>query len=226
MPQKTETTTASGCARIVGGLFVVWILFVLISAYARHVQLTSAVLGAFVGASLGAGVAAFVCQFSKGYCKKAQLGPLPWFGYVKHFARLRAAYLGEAPLRHSESQATGTRPPDLSEPVMATLVEPDEGPTTDKDCRALAQRFGLNYVDLDKVAISLDAIRSVPRVVAREHTILPLATNGRELRIVQSDSEPVDLAALGCILNQCITIVGVAPREKILAAINRCYPLA
>jgi hypothetical protein len=223
MPQTTETKAATGCAVIAGGLFVAAILYALISAYASKVQLSSAVFGGFVGASLGAGVAAFVCQFTKGYLNKAQLGPLPWFGCWKRLAWLQGTYLGEAPLGRPELQAAGTRQQGPSEELATVfVVEPDEGQVTDKDSRDLARRLSLEYVDLDRVGISPAAISLVPEVVARANIILPLVTYGRELTIVVSDPEHVDLDGLRSILKQKIKIA-VAPREKILAAINRCY---
>ena len=54
-----------------------------------------AVVGGLLGAFTAAGMALFVCQFVKGYCEKATLGPLPWLGYVSRLEALRRTYLGE-----------------------------------------------------------------------------------------------------------------------------------
>ena len=100
---------------IVGGLGVVVLLGALTELYFRNVQLTSVVLGAFVGACGGAGIGAFGGQFTKGYYRRATLGPLPWFSYVERVAWLRAIYVGER-------QNQGCRRA-LSEPIMASVVE-------------------------------------------------------------------------------------------------------
>jgi hypothetical protein len=94
----------------------------LTEAYFRNVQLASAVLGGFLGAPAGAGIAALVCQFGKGYCKKGKLGPLPLFGHVKHLAWLRAAYLGENPLRRPPPQTKAAQQQDSPEPVLEAIV--------------------------------------------------------------------------------------------------------
>ena len=122
MSETTDKNIAIGCFTIVGGLVVLAVLGALTEAYCKNAILASAVVGGFVGAPVGAGIAAFVCQFSRGYCKKATLGPLPSYGYIKHLAWLRAAYLGENPLRHSGSRTTGTQQQDSSEPAMEAIV--------------------------------------------------------------------------------------------------------
>ena len=78
---------------------------------------------------------------------------------------------------------------------------------TDEEGRALARRLGLIYLDLDTVAISPAIIRLVPEAVARENVILPLATTDRELTLVVSAPEHVDLGKLRFVLNRQIKIV-------------------
>ena len=96
MPEKTtEEKIGIGCGIIVGCLVLLWILGALIETYCKNVQLTGAVLGGFLGAPVGAGIAAILCQGSKGYRKRAKLGPLPTPAYLRRVESLGAVYLGE-----------------------------------------------------------------------------------------------------------------------------------
>jgi type IV pilus assembly protein PilB len=57
--------------------------------------------------------------------------------------------------------------------------------------KALAKQFGLQYVDLDNVAIPPDATKIVPEDLIKRHNILPLSSSNGKLRLVISD--PMDL---------------------------------
>ena len=125
MPQKTsDDRTAIGCFVIVGCLF----LLIVLSRLNVQIQIMDVVLGGFLGAAAGAGIGAFVYRVSQGYCKKAKLGPLPGFDYVKPLALLRTAYPGEKTKGRAGSQTPASRHQDSSEPLMAIILEPDEEP--------------------------------------------------------------------------------------------------
>ncbi len=89
--------------------------------------------------------------------------------------------------------------------------------------RAVAQEHGRDYVDLTEVAIPEPIIELVPESVARENVILPLAEDEDALKVIVSDPYDIDtVEKLRFILNRRIEIA-LAPREKILEAINKYY---
>jgi type IV pilus assembly protein PilB len=89
--------------------------------------------------------------------------------------------------------------------------------------RAVAQEHGRDYVDLGEVTIPEAIIELVPESVARENAIIPLAEEEDALKIIVSDPYDIDtVEKLRFILNRRIEIA-LAPREKILEAINKYY---
>ncbi len=89
--------------------------------------------------------------------------------------------------------------------------------------RAVAQEHGRDYVDLTEVTIPEPIIELVPESVARENVILPLAEEEDALKVIVSDPYDIDtVEKLRFILNRRIEIA-LAPREKILEAINKYY---
>jgi type IV pilus assembly protein PilB len=87
--------------------------------------------------------------------------------------------------------------------------------------RAVAQEHGRDYVDLTEVTIPEAIIELVPESVARENVILPLAEEEDALKVIVSDPYDIDtVEKLRFILNRRIEIA-LAPREKILEAINK-----
>jgi type IV pilus assembly protein PilB len=89
--------------------------------------------------------------------------------------------------------------------------------------RAVAQEHGRAYVDLDEVTIPESVIELVPESVARENAILPLSENEDALTVIVSDPYDIDtIEKLRFILNRKIDMA-LAPREKILEAINKYY---
>ncbi len=93
----------------------------------------------------------------------------------------------------------------------------------DEAMRALAQQYGMDYVDLREVTIPDSVIELVPESVARENVVLPMAGDEDAIKIIASnpnDLETID--KLRFILNRKIELA-LAPRENILEAINRYY---
>ena len=89
--------------------------------------------------------------------------------------------------------------------------------------RAVAQEHGRAYVDLDEVTIPEAVIELVPESVARENAILPLSEDEDALTVIVSDPYDIDtIEKLRFILNRKIDMA-LAPREKILEAINKYY---
>ncbi len=89
--------------------------------------------------------------------------------------------------------------------------------------RAVAQEHGRDYIDLSEVTIPEHIIELVPESVARENAILPLMESENGLKVIVSDPYDFDtVEKLQFILNRKIEIA-LAPREKILEAINKYY---
>lgn len=89
--------------------------------------------------------------------------------------------------------------------------------------RSMAEEHGLDYVDLTDVTIPPGVIELVPESVARENVILPLCEEEGMLKIIVSDPNDWDtIEKLRFILNRRIEMA-MAPRERILEAINRHY---
>lgn len=95
--------------------------------------------------------------------------------------------------------------------------------TGEEVMRAMAEQYGMDYVDLSEVVIPPSVVELVPESLARENVILPLAEDDGMLKIIASDPDDYDtLEKLRFILNRRIE-TALAPRESILEAINRYY---
>jgi len=95
--------------------------------------------------------------------------------------------------------------------------------TGDDVMRAMAEQFGLDYVNLAEVVIPPSVVELVPESVARENAVLPLAEGDGHLTVIVSDPNDYEtIDKLRFILNRQIDIA-LAPRESILEAINRHY---
>ncbi len=66
--------------------------------------------------------------------------------------------------------------------------------TEDQVMQALAQQFGMEYVDLDKVQISPSTMKLIPDELVKKHFVLPLGKEDGRLKIIISD--PLDLDML------------------------------
>ncbi|MCI0700014.1 MAG: Flp pilus assembly complex ATPase component TadA [Planctomycetia bacterium] len=95
---------------------------------------------------------------------------------------------------------------------------------TPSDCMsALAEHYGMQFVDLEKVEIPKAVIELVPESVARENIVLPLELEGNTLKIITADPTNYDtVQKLQFILNKDIVPV-LAVQEQIQEAINRNY---
>ncbi|NLH18149.1 MAG: Flp pilus assembly complex ATPase component TadA [Phycisphaerae bacterium] len=66
--------------------------------------------------------------------------------------------------------------------------------TEDQVMQALAQQFGMEYIDLDKVQISASTMKLIPDELVKKHFVLPLGKEDGRLKIIISD--PLDLDML------------------------------
>lgn len=66
--------------------------------------------------------------------------------------------------------------------------------TEDQVMQALAQQFGMEYIDLDKIQISSSTMKLIPEELVRKHYVLPLGKEDGRLKIIISD--PLDLDML------------------------------
>jgi type IV pilus assembly protein PilB len=95
--------------------------------------------------------------------------------------------------------------------------------TMEEVMQAMAEQFGMEFINLEEVQIPNAVIQLVPESVARENVILPMSQDNGALKIIMSD--PMDFETvdkLRFILNRDIEIA-LAPRESIQEAINRHY---
>jgi type IV pilus assembly protein PilB len=93
----------------------------------------------------------------------------------------------------------------------------------DEIMSAMAEFSGLKSVNLTDMTIPPAIIELVPESVARENVVIPLSQDDGMLQIVMSDpSDYETVTKLQFILNKEIQSV-LAPKEQIIAAINRHY---
>jgi len=95
--------------------------------------------------------------------------------------------------------------------------------TGEEVMRAMAQEHGLEYVNLSEITVPPSVVELVPESVARENAIMPLMEDDGMLKVAASDPNDFQtIEKLRFILNKRIE-TALAPRESILAAINRYY---
>jgi len=88
---------------------------------------------------------------------------------------------------------------------------------------AIAEKHGMQFVDLAELEIPKSVIELVPESVARENMVLPLSLDGNTLKIITADPANYDtIQKLQFILNKDIVPVLAVP-EQIQEAINRNY---
>ncbi len=88
---------------------------------------------------------------------------------------------------------------------------------------AMFVHCGDDWIDLTRVEIPREIIARVPESVAREHTVIPIAIVDGVLQLAMADPDDMDtLAKLLFILDDKIQPLA-APKEQILACINRHY---
>jgi hypothetical protein len=89
--------------------------------------------------------------------------------------------------------------------------------------QAIAESYGITFVDLTEVVVPPAVVELVPEAVARECRILPLACDRKSLTVAVGDPSDSDtITKLQFILNRDVAIV-LAPPEQIIEAINRHY---
>ncbi len=95
--------------------------------------------------------------------------------------------------------------------------------TSEDVCRAMAEHYSLDYVNLSEIKIPESVVELVPETIARENITIPLSERGDVLQVIVSDPMDVEtVEKLRFILNRQIQIA-LAPRSSILEAINRYY---
>ncbi len=77
--------------------------------------------------------------------------------------------------------------------------------TGEEVMRAMAEQYGMEYVDLDEVVIPPSVVELVPESLARENVILPLSEEDGMLKVIASDPDDYDtMEKLRFILNRRI----------------------
>src|SRR6187551_1397950 len=107
----------------------------------------------------------------------------------------------------------------MADPTLidaANLVQPPEDVAREvAHARALAERYRLEFVDMETFRIDQDLFRSIPADLMLRYGFVPFRRNGRTLEIVVSD--PTDLPMideLAIVLSTPIK-VAVGPRSAI-----------
>lgn len=93
-------------------------------------------------------------------------------------------------------------------------------PVAERQARALADRMGLEYIDLRDAYIPEHLVELIPESLAREHCVIPYSEGIEGLQIITanpSDNEVTE--KLRFVLNRSI-ICAVAPESYIRAAID------
>ena len=89
--------------------------------------------------------------------------------------------------------------------------------------QAIAEHYGVEFVDLTDLEIPKAVIELVPESVARENVVLPLSLEGNQLKIITADPANYEtIQKLQFILNKDVVPV-LAIQEQIQEAINRNY---
>src|SRR3954468_19782844 len=89
--------------------------------------------------------------------------------------------------------------------------------------KALAQQFGMEYIDLDKNSVPPNAVNLIPDDLMRKHLILPLGKEGGKLKIAIHD--PLDLELLDILrfrLNADLRTV-LAPKGRIKSYLDDLF---
>ena len=95
--------------------------------------------------------------------------------------------------------------------------------TANEVMSAIAEHYGMQFVDMTELTIPKSVIELVPESVARENVVLPLSLEGNVLKIITADPTNYDtIQKLQFILNKDIVPV-LAVQEQIQEAINRNY---
>ena len=63
--------------------------------------------------------------------------------------------------------------------------------------KAIAQQFGLDYVNLDATSISPEATKAIPEDIIRKHNVIPMDMNNGRLKVIVGD--PSDLEMIDAI---------------------------
>src|SRR6478609_280542 len=94
---------------------------------------------------------------------------------------------------------------------------------TNEVMNAVAEHYGVQFIDLNETEISKAITELVPESVARENVVLPLSLEGNVLKIITADPSNYEtIQKLQFILNKDVQPV-LAAQEQIQEAINRNY---
>ncbi len=94
---------------------------------------------------------------------------------------------------------------------------------TNEVMNAVAEHYGVQFIDLNETEISKAITELVPESVARENVVLPLSLEGNVLKIITADPSNYEtIQKLQFILNKDVVPV-LALQEQIQEAINKNY---
>ncbi|WP_313357308.1 GspE/PulE family protein [Microbacterium sp.] len=119
---------------------------------------------------------------------------------------------------------SGTEPQPEPEPAPPVEPEQEAEPATPRErAVALAQRFGLAFVDLTEFAVELSVVTLIPDQLCRRHVALPISRIGERIMVAVADPANVIVLDDVAAVLQTPVIPVVAEAEAILAAIDRYH---
>jgi len=87
----------------------------------------------------------------------------------------------------------------------------------------LAEQGGVNYVQLEEVDISAEALHLIPETLARRLTVIPLSLSGRELLLAMGNIYDIEaISEIESATRMSVKVTGAA-EDDIIAKINEAY---
>ncbi len=97
---------------------------------------------------------------------------------------------------------------------------------TDVDfCKVLAERMGVDYVDLSEYKINEQAVRKIPEALAKKHTIIAINITGKRLTVATNDPVNFYIFEDVKVISGMDVIPVLATKDQITKAIGKSYSM-
>lgn len=184
--------------------------------------------------AVGAPVASAVHNEPAGIAQEGTLPPASdsTFALLQEFAAGERTTVVVPPPSHAVPTSDDSGADDEPEPHPEPEPEPEspaepeaaaEPATPREQAVAMAQRFGLAYVDLTEFAVELSVVTLVPDQMCRRHVALPISRIGERIMVAVADPANVIVLDDVAAVLQTPVVPVVAEAEAILAAIDRYH---
>ncbi len=118
----------------------------------------------------------------------------------------------------TSASAAVAAPPNLARQLIADGVL-----DASAAARAVAEEFGLPFVELGEKSIAADVLAALPRAFVLEHLVCPHAERPGALEVAMADPLDLDLLDTLAHLAGRPILAGIATEHDIRAALARCY---